>query len=135
MAKGLGSSLSSFQVYNTMLLTRVTMMCIVSPELIFLITENSYSLTCFCVNCLVVSGSLQPHGLHSPLGSPGHGILQARILQWVAIPFSEHLPDPGIEPRSSALQADSLQSELPEKPLFLIYLTHFIPSPSLWQPQ
>ena len=24
------------------------------------------------------------------------GILQARILQWVAIPFSRELPDPGI---------------------------------------
>ena len=24
----------------------------------------------------------------SPLGSPGHGILQARILRWVALPFS-----------------------------------------------
>ena len=27
-----------------------------------------------------------------------HGILQARILEWVAIPFSKDLPDPGIEP-------------------------------------
>ena len=34
-----------------------------------------------------------------------HGILQARILERVAIPFSRDLPDPGIEPRSSALQA------------------------------
>ena len=41
-----------------------------------------------------------------------HGILQARILEWVAIPFSRDLPNPGIEPRSSALQADSLPSEL-----------------------
>ena len=35
--------------------------------------------------------------------SPGffvHGILQARILEWVAIPFSGDLPDPGIKPRS-----------------------------------
>ena len=85
VAKDLRSFLSRFQVYNTMLLTRVTMMCIVSSELIFLITENLYSLICFCVNCSVVSGSLQPHGLYSPLGSPVHGILQARILQWVAI--------------------------------------------------
>ena len=33
-----------------------------------------------------MSDSLQPHGLE-PLGSPVHGILQARILEWVAIPF------------------------------------------------
>jgi len=31
------------------------------------------------------------------------GILQARILEWVAISFSRDLPDPGIEPRSPAL--------------------------------
>ena len=35
-----------------------------------------------------------------------HGILQARILEWVAIPFFVNLPDPGIEPGSLALQAD-----------------------------
>ena len=35
-------------------------------------------------------------------GSSVHGILQARILEWVAIPFSKHLLDPGIEPGSPA---------------------------------
>ena len=44
------------------------------------------------------------------------GILQARILEWVAIPLSRDLQDPRIEPRSSALQADSLPSEPPRKP-------------------
>ena len=39
------------------------------------------------------------------------GILQARILEWVAISFSRDLPDPRIEPRSPTLQADSLPSE------------------------
>ena len=37
---------------------------------------------------------------HSPLGSSVHGILQARILAWVAIPFSRDRPHPGIEPTS-----------------------------------
>ena len=50
---------------------------------------------------------------YSPPGSSVHGVLQARILEWVAIPFSRDLPDPGIEPRSPALQADSLLSEPP----------------------
>ena len=40
-----------------------------------------------------------------------HGLLQARILQWVAFPFSRDLPNPGIKPRSPALQADSLPAE------------------------
>ena len=42
----------------------------------------------------------------SPPGSSVHGILQARILEWVAIPFSRDLPNPGIEPRSLALKVD-----------------------------
>ena len=37
------------------------------------------------------------------LCSPVHGILQARILEWAAIPCPGDLPDPGIEPRSAAL--------------------------------
>ena len=40
-----------------------------------------------------------------------HGILQARILEWVAIPFSRGFPDPWIEPESPALQVDSLPSD------------------------
>ena len=43
------------------------------------------------------------------------GILQARILEWVAIPSPEDLPDPGIELGSPTLQADSLPSEPPVK--------------------
>ena len=35
----------------------------------------------WCENCSVVSDSLRPHGLL-------HGVLQARILEWVAFPFS-----------------------------------------------
>ena len=40
-----------------------------------------------------------------------HGILQARTLEWVAIPSPGDLPNLGIEPRSPALRADSLLSE------------------------
>ena len=38
-----------------------------------------------------------------------HGILQARILEW--IPSPGDLPNPEIEPRSPTLQADSLPAE------------------------
>ena len=50
----------------------------------------------------VVSNSLWHHGLYSPPSSSVHGILQARILEWVAIPFSSgsslsrDLPYPGM---------------------------------------
>ena len=38
-----------------------------------------------------------------------------RIQEWVTHPFSRDLPDPGIEPGSPTLQADSLPSEPPGK--------------------
>ena len=49
-------------------------------------------------------------------GSSVHGILQARILEWVVVPFSRGSSNPGIEPRSPALQVDSSPSEPPGKP-------------------
>ena len=55
-----------------------------------------------------------PHGLP---GSSVHGILQAGILEWVAMPFSRGSSNPGTEPRSPALQADFLPFEPPGKPL------------------
>ena len=36
----------------------------------------------------------------SPPGSSVHGILQTRILEWVAMPPPGDLPNPGIEPES-----------------------------------
>ena len=38
-----------------------------------------------------------------------------RIREWVAHPFSRDLPHPGMEPRSPALQVDSLPTELSGK--------------------
>ena len=37
--------------------------------------------------------------------------IQSRILEWVAVPSPGDLPSPGMEPRSPALQADSLPAE------------------------
>ena len=45
------------------------------------------------------------------------GILQARILEWVAIPSPGDLLDPGFEPGSPTLQEDSLPFEPLENPL------------------
>ena len=53
-----------------------------------------------------------------------NGILQARILEWIAFPFSRDLPNPGIEPGSPALRADSLSTELSGTLLFFTGLTH-----------
>ena len=51
----------------------------------------------------------------SPPGSSVRGIFQARVLEWVARTSPGDLANPGIEPRSPTLQADSLPSEPPGK--------------------
>ena len=72
--------------------------------------------------CAVLSGSVVSDLLfvtpwtvarQAPLSM---GILQARILEWVAIPSPGSQTNPGIKPRSPALQADALPSEPPGKP-------------------
>ena len=56
----------------------------------------------------------------SPPGSSVHGILQARILEWVDIPFSRGSPWP-MRTWVSALQEDSLPSKPLGKPPILAY--------------
>ena len=69
------------------------------------------------VLCLVVQLCLTLRPMDcKPPGSSIHGILQARIKEQVAFPFSRDLPDPGIKCKSPALQVDSLLSEPPWKP-------------------
>ena len=61
-------------------------------------------------------------GEHMDGSSPGssvHGISQARILEWAAIPFPGDLPNSGIEPMSlasPALAGGFFTTEPPEKP-------------------
>ena len=50
--------------------------------------------------------------LCDPMGYTVHGILQARILEWVAFPFSRGFS----QPRSPALLANSLPAEPQGKP-------------------
>ena len=51
------------------------------------------------------------------LPSPSvHGIFQARILEWVAIPFSRGLPNQRTEPMSPALTGAFFPTEIPGSP-------------------
>ena len=55
----------------------------------------------------------------SPPGSSVHGVSQARILEWGAMPPSGDLPNPGIEPvsiMSPALAGGSLPQAPPRQP-------------------
>ena len=58
-----------------------------------------YAYTCCCIvalSCLTLCDPMD----YSPPDSSVHGILQARILEWVAMPPPGDLPDPEIEPVS-----------------------------------
>ena len=70
---------------------------------------------CAVLSCSVVSNSATPWTVahQAPLLTR---ILQARILQWAAMPPPGHLPNRGIEPRAPILQVDSLLSEPLGKP-------------------
>ena len=74
---------------------------------------------CVCVSYSVVSDSLQPHGLQPARLLCPWGF--SRQEYWSGQPCSPlgDLPNPGTEPRSSALQADSLLLELPGKPIYI----------------
>ena len=51
-----------------------------------------------------IRDSLRPHGLYSLPESSVRGVLQAIILEWVAMPSSRGSSQAGIKPRSLALQ-------------------------------
>ena len=72
----------------------------------------------------VISNSLQPHVLYSPTGSSVHGDSPGKE-NWSGLPFPSpgDLANPRIQPGPLALQADSLPSEPPGKPIHsMIYM-------------
>ena len=79
---------------------------------------------CFCINQRTIASlydiqvrKLLSHVRHcDSMDYTVHGILQARILEWVAFPFFSVSSNPEIKSRCPALQADSLQADSQEKP-------------------
>ena len=85
-----------------------------------LLNSNLYAV----LTCNVVSDSLQPHGLYPtrllcPWDSPD------KNMSGLSFPSPGDLPNPGIEPGSPALQADSLP--LSHQGVRLAYVTLKIP--------
>ena len=68
-----------------------------------------YELCWAVLSYSVMSNSLRPHGPQSPPGSSVHGT-EARHWSGLPCPPPGDLPNPGVEPRSPALRADSLPS-------------------------
>ena len=63
----------------------------------------------------VVSESLWPHGLCSPPGSSARGILQARILEWVAVPSSRGIFPTQRSNRVCCIRGGFFSTEPPRK--------------------
>ena len=75
------------------------------------------------MDCSLPGSSL--HGILPPWDSPSmgfslHGILQARVLEWVAIAFSRGSSRPRDRTRVSHIPGKRLTSEPPGKPLTLL---------------
>ena len=62
---------------------------------------------------------------YSPPGSSVHGILQARMLEWVIIPSPRDLPRPGIKIATPALKGGFFTTELPGKPPLRATRAHY----------
>ena len=71
---------------------------------------------CACVSHSVVSSSLWSHGLYPP-GSSVHGISQNTGVD-CPFPSAGDIPNPGFEPRSPTLQADSFPLSHQGSPAF-----------------
>ena len=68
------------------------------------------------LRCSVVSNSLQPHGLQPTRLLCPWGFSKQEYWSGLPCPPPGGLPNPAIQPRSPALQADFLPSELSGKP-------------------
>ena len=103
---------------------------------------------CVLLLCLVAQTCPTPCNLmdYSPPASSVHGILQVRILEWVAVPSSRGPSRPKNRMGSPALQVDSLPAELsgkpqlgsrggiPSSPLLLALSSFVLALPLSWPP-
>ena len=72
---------------------------------------------CAVLSSSVMSDSLQSHGLEAARLLCSWGFSRQEDWSGLPCPSPGDLPNPGIEPRSCALHADSLTSEPPGKPM------------------
>ena len=86
------------------------------PDLLSLLQEVLVWKNSAVFSRSVMSSSLRPHGLQSTRLLCPWGFSRQEYWSGLPCPPPEDLPNPGIEPRSPPLQADSLPSEPPGKP-------------------
>ena len=80
---------------------------------------SQLNMMCVCVRLTQLCLTLCDSMCYSSPGSSVHGILQARIMESLAILFSRESFQPRDRTWFLALQADSLPSEWPRKPIIL----------------
>ena len=86
-----------------------------------------WPLCVLCAESLQLCPTLGNPVASTPRGFSVCGVSQARILEWVAISFSRHLPKPGIEPTSlmsPALAGRFLTTGLLSSIIFIIFIIH-----------
>ena len=90
--------------------------------------SNWTELNCAVLSHLVMSDSLWPHGLQSTRLFCPWGFFRQECWSGLPCPAPGDLPNPGIKPRSSTLQAYTLPSEPPRKPnsTFIERITVFL---------
>ena len=79
-------------------------------------TPQAVGFNAFQVECCAVQVAQSCPTLCDPMDYTVRGILQARILEWGAFPFSRGSSQPWDPTQVCALQADSLPTELSGKP-------------------
>ena len=88
--------------------------------------QSSYSKVLVVLNHSVVSNPLRPHGLQPARLLCPRGFSRQEYWSGLPCPPPGNLPNPGIKPRSSALQADSLPSELGAFQIYYILILSWI---------
>ena len=89
------------------------------------LTQCYMSIACTCAKSLQSCLTLRDPADRSPSGSSVHGILQARILEWVAMPVSRGSSQPRDWTHVSYVSCIGRE--------FLYHLCHLIPQQSWWK--
>ena len=94
------------------------------PKAIIRMRRPLETFVCMCAKSLQLCLTLCDPVDCSPLGSSVGRILQARILEWVAMSPPGNLPDSGVEPESPALAGEFITSsttwDAPSRSLLLL---------------
>ena len=118
MANGTCSG-TRFLGFNHSHTVRTRISCLVSPGPSSVKWNMPVNICVHVLSLSVRSASLQPHGLYPMRLFCPWGFSKQEYQSGLPCPPPGNLPNRGTEPRSCALQVDSLLSEPPEKPAIL----------------